>query len=274
MKKIYTLSIFLFFTFLSFSQVSITTLGTAISQDFNSLAISGTSSALPTGWSFLETGTNANTTYAADAGSTVSGNTYSYGSASSSERAFGGLQSGNLVPLIGSSFTNNTSSTITSFTISYTGEQWRLGATSRVDRLDFSYGINATSLTAGTYVAEPSLSFTAPTTSGTVGAIDGNLSTNKTTITFTINNISLPNGSTVWIKWTDFNASGADDGLAIDDFSIIANSNTSPPCAELTVQPSNLVLTATANSVSGSFNLIPGPTSVQNYFVVKACLLP
>ena len=270
MKKIYSLSIFLFFTFSSFSQVSITTLGTAISQDFNSLAISGTSNALPTGWSFLETGTNANTTYAADAGSTVSGNTYSYGSASSLERAFGELQSGSLVPLIGSSFTNNTSSTITSFTISYTGEQWRLGATSRVDRLDFSYGINATSLTAGTYVAEPSLSFTAPTTSGTVGAIDGNSSTNKTTITFTINNISLPNGSTVWIKWTDFNASGADDGLAIDDFSIIANSNTSPACAELTVQPTNLILTATANSVNGSFNLIPGPTSVQNYFVVKS----
>jgi endonuclease I len=270
MKKIYSLVIFLLMTIITYSQISITTLGNAITQDFNTLANSGTSSVLPTGWTFLETGTGANTTYAADAGGTNSGNSYSYGTPASTERAFGGLLSGSVTPLIGASFTNNTLSTITSLAISYTGEQWRLGATGRADRLDFSYGINATSLTAGTYVVEPSLSFTAPTTTGTVGAIDGNLSANRTSVTFTISNISITSGSTFWIKWTDLNANGSDDGLSIDDFSITANPDILPPCAELTEQPTNFVLTATSGSVSGIFDLIQGLTSVQNYFVVKS----
>ena len=252
MKKIYSLSFLLILTFLSFGQISITSLGTAITQDFNSLANTGTSSAVPSGWSFLETGTGSNTIYAADPGSATGGNTYSYGSTSSTERAFGGLQSGSVTPLIGASFTNNTSSTITSLTISYTGEQWRLGTAGRVDRLDFSYGINATSLTAGTYVLAPSLNFTAPTTTGTVGAIDGNLAANKTVISFAITNITINSGSTFWIKWTDFNASGADDGLSIDDFLITANgggADVTPPTVTTLTPADN------ATNVSTNTNL-------------------
>jgi hypothetical protein len=36
------------------------------------------------------------------------GDTYSFGAASNTERAFGGLQSGSLNPTIGAAFTNNT----------------------------------------------------------------------------------------------------------------------------------------------------------------------
>src|SRR5688572_4974003 len=62
------------------------------SQDFNTLVSSGTSSTIPTGWLFLENGSNANTTYAAGTGSGTAGDTYSFGT--TSDRAFGGLQSG------------------------------------------------------------------------------------------------------------------------------------------------------------------------------------
>ena len=117
--------------------VVLTALDVPYVQDFNTLASSGTSSSLPAGWEFVEAGTNANTIYTAGTGSGNAGDTYSFGGAGSIERAFGGLQSGSLIPTIGAVFTNSTDQTITSIDISYTGEQWRLGATGRADRLDF-----------------------------------------------------------------------------------------------------------------------------------------
>jgi hypothetical protein len=140
----------LFITKLS-AQVSITSTAVPYTQNFNTLITSGTSSVLPAGWKLLETGTNANTTLAADAGATATGNTYSYGTGTATDRAFGGLLSGSLTPVMGVQITNNTGSTITSLTISYTGEEWRLGTAARADQLDFQYSLSATSLSTGTW---------------------------------------------------------------------------------------------------------------------------
>ncbi|HTK80986.1 MAG TPA: Ig domain-containing protein, partial [Bacteroidota bacterium] len=202
------------------SSISLSAMNVAYTQDFNSLASTGTSSTLPTGWLMSESGTNANTTYAADIGSTNAGNTYSYGAASNSERALGGLQSGSLNPTLGASFANNTGSTITSLLVTYMGEQWRIGATSRVDRIDFQLSTDAVSLSSGTYTDVDSLDFTAPVTSAALGALDGNSAPNRTSVNYTINGLSIPNGAVFYIRWNDFNATGADDGLAVDDFSI------------------------------------------------------
>ena len=68
------------------------------------------------------------------------------------ERAFGGVQSGALVPFVGALFTNNTGETITSLEIDYIGEQWRLGTLDRVGRLDVQYRLDATSLMTGIWV--------------------------------------------------------------------------------------------------------------------------
>ena len=204
-----------------YSQISLTGSGT-YSEDFNSLANTGTSSTVPSGWAFSESDDNANTTYTGGTGSSNTGDTYSFGATSSTERAFGGLQSGSLVPTIGASFTNNTGATITQIPISYTGEQWRLGTSSRIDadRLDFQYSSDATSLITGTWTDVENLDFTSPITNSTLGALDGNASQNRTSISFTITGLSMSNGSTFWIRWVDFDVSGSDDGLAIDDFSI------------------------------------------------------
>jgi len=89
--------------------VSLTTLGSAYGQDFNTLASTGTANTtVPTGWEFSESGTNANTTYRAGTGSDNTGDTYSFGATSNTERAFGGLRSGSLIPLICAQFTNTT----------------------------------------------------------------------------------------------------------------------------------------------------------------------
>ena len=209
--------------------LTITSPGVPVTEDFSSLATAGTGSVLPAGWSFLETGSAFNTTYTAGTGSATTGDTYSFGSAAlPADRALGLLQSGSLVATIGTIVTNSTGGAITALTISYFGEQWRLGALSRTDRLDFEYSTNASSLSTGTWNSEDQLDFTAPVSTGVVGALDGNLAANRTAVSFTLTGLSLAHGASLWLRWTDFNASGADDGLAIDDFSITAAGATGP----------------------------------------------
>jgi uncharacterized protein len=203
--------------------ISLTTSGSAYAQNFDTLANTGTSSTLPAGWALSESGSAANTTYSAGTGSSTTGDTYSLGATGNTERAFGGLQSGSLIPTIGACFTNDTGETISSLAIAYTGEQWRLGATGRADRIDFQYSLNATSLADGTWVDVNALDFSSPITTGTVGALNGNAAANRTAISSTVGGLSIPGGATFFIRWTDFNASGSDDGLAVDDFSLTPN---------------------------------------------------
>ena len=204
--------------------VILTALDVPYVQDFNTLASSGTSSSLPAGWEFVEAGTNANTIYTAGTGSGNAGDTYSFGGAGSTERAFGGLQSGSLIPSIGAVFTNSTDQTITSIDISYTGEQWRLGATGRADRLDFQYSLDATSLSAGTWIDVDPLDFNSPVTTGSVGALTGA----SAAVSSAISGIAIPPGASFRIRWTDFNAASADDGLSIDDFSVTPHTGGAP----------------------------------------------
>ncbi|HEV2883995.1 MAG TPA: C25 family cysteine peptidase [Pyrinomonadaceae bacterium] len=194
---------------------------TPYSQDFNTLASTGTSSTLPSGWAFSELDTAQNNTYTAGTGSSTTGDTYSFGSASSTDRAFGGLRSGSLVPTVGAVFKNTTGSAITSITISYTGEQWRRGdgASLVADRIDFQLSTDATSLSTGTWTDHDSLDFSSPTLTPT-GAKDGNLVTNRTTLTFTITGLNIANNANFWIRWTDFDVTGSDDGLSVDDFTL------------------------------------------------------
>ena len=203
------------------------------SQSFDTLsntAGSTTNTALPTGWLLTETGGGArdNEQYAVDTGSGNTGDTYSYGSAGSTDRAFGGLRSGTLLPVVGACFTNATGSTISSLAVGYTGEQWRLGTITRADRMDFQYSLDATSLSTGTWVDVDALDFSTPNTAAT-GAKDGNAAGNRTALNNTISSLSIANGATVCLRWNDSDASGADDGLAIDDFTLTPNVSASLP---------------------------------------------
>ncbi len=199
------------------------TTNAAYTQNFDTLASSNTSSSVPVGWAFAESGSAANTTYTAGTGSSATGDTYSFGASGNSERAFGGLQSGTLIPTIGAFFTNNTGRNITELDIRYFGEQWRLGALNRIDRLDFQLAVGLAAnpnLTTGTWVDQNQLDFAAPVTTGTVGALNGNDSPNRTSIAFKITGLTITPGSTFGIRWLDFNASGSDDGLGVDNFSL------------------------------------------------------
>ena len=78
--------------------ISLSAINTAYTQNFDTLASTGSSTLLPADWVISESGTNANSTYTAGTGSSNAGDTYSFGTTGSTERALGGLQSGNLIP--------------------------------------------------------------------------------------------------------------------------------------------------------------------------------
>ena len=209
--------------------------GGTYTQNFDTLsnvAGSTTNTALPTGWLLTEGGGGArdNEQYAVDTGSSTTGDVYSYGAAGSTERAFGALRSGTLIPVIGACFTNNTGGTLTSLQVAYTGEQWRLGTAARTDALNFEYSLDATSLTTGSWTGVAALNFVTPDTA-TTGAKNGNAAATRTALSATIGSLSISNGASFCIRWNDTDASGADDGLAVDDFSLTTAASVSPVLA-------------------------------------------
>ncbi len=110
-------------------------------------------------------------------------------------------------------FKNNTGAVITSVTISYSGETWRVGTAGRPDRLDFQYSLDATSLTNGTWTDFDALDY-ADTSSTTTG---GGSLLQSFSISNTLTGISIANGSAFFFPWKDFDASCSDDGIGIDE---------------------------------------------------------
>ena len=214
-------------TTLSYSQVSLTSLNTAYTQNFDGLANSGTSSTTLNGtlagWYILETGSNSNTTYTAGTGSATAGDTYSFGAASSTERALGSIASSNLLSKYGAQFKNDTGNIIDQLEISYVGEEWRFDparGTTIKDQIAFEYSTDATSLTTGTWTAVTALLYETTNLTGTVGTRNGNDAAYRTSLSNTITGLNIPVGQIFWIRFVDINVSGTDDGLAIDDFSL------------------------------------------------------
>ncbi len=209
---------------------SIAAVNTPFTQNFDVLSADDTAgvraATTPAAWTFDENGTGVNVTYRPSDGSSNTGNagdTYSLGSTGSSDRAFGALASNAVQATLGGYFRNDTGETITTLSIAYTGEQWRLGTADAIaDRLDFAYSTDATTLDSGTWTEVNSLDFTSPTATP-AGPLDGNAVANRTPVGYTIAGLSLAPGATIWLRWVDPNISGNDDSLGIDDFSIIAN---------------------------------------------------
>ena len=222
--------------------LSVTTLGTPITQNFNTLATSGTANAWAddstlSGW-YAQFGTTTNpTTYRADAGGSNTGAIYSWGTGTSTERAFGSVGSGGTTDVYWAlKLTNNTGSDITSLDVSFVGEQWRQGGcvppvgqttcTPEAQTLDFQYQVAAagTITDANTpttnWVDHNPLDFTSPQPGAqTAAAIDGNAAANRTALSSTIT-VTVPNGQEIWLRWRDINHANNDHGLSVDDFSV------------------------------------------------------
>jgi hypothetical protein len=197
-------------------------------QNFDSLISQGKNAAfnLP-GWSVFYP-TDKGQFITADDGSGQSGRIYSYGANGSSDRALGTLRDtslrGSMDPMFGANFQNTGGSAINRLNISYTGEEWRLGAEGRgQDRLQFQYSLNAGSLSSGTWINVPGLDFLTPNLTG-VGAHNGNLAANQTALSSSIGFLNIPVGATFWIRWVDMAlpGGGPEDGLAVDNLTVSA----------------------------------------------------
>lgn len=86
--------------------------------------------------------------------------------------------------------------------------------------------------------------------------------------------LSAFNTANIRIAWVYINpTTTASSRWTIDDVTVYNNAPL-PPCPEPTAQPTNLSLTATAASVSGTFTPNANPTGVVNYLVVRSTVSP
>ncbi len=206
----------------SAAALSLTQFQVPVTENFDTLASSGTSAVLPPGWIFAESGSGANATYVAGTGSSGTGNTYSFGVSGGAERALGAVRSASVATVWGVSLTNATGAVLGGLEVAYVGEQWRFGSTGRADRLDFAYSLDATGLGDGTWADVDALDFVAPVAGGSVGALNGNLAAHRRLMWFTLSGLAVAPGAGLLLRWTDFDAPGADDGLAIDEVVLTA----------------------------------------------------
>src|ERR1043166_4463159 len=220
--------------------VSLNTIGTAVTQNFDTLAstpvntnVAWADDSTLTGWFAQFTAVTSNpTTYRIGTGSDTTGAIYSFGAAGTNavtERAFGSVSSGTPGDIyFAVKLTNNTGTTITGLLISYNGEQWRDGGNVSLatQKLDFQYQVanagtitDANTPTTGWTDYDP-LDFTGPKATATAGALDGNAAANRIAKSALMPTGNVANGQEIWLRWKDINDTGNDHGLAVDDFSV------------------------------------------------------
>lgn len=262
MNKRITLFVMAVCSMLSIAQAQISiTNTTPYTQNFNALPNTGAPTATnpnPADW-YRHAATTGATALTVGNGSANTGGFYSAGdtaAATRSDRALGSLLSSSAKPLyFGAKFVNNTGSTIVSASVSYKCEQWRRGNSNAglKDTLLFDYATGTDSVHLGSWTNVPALTGSSTNTSTTVTNLDGN--TVFSNVSGSITGMVIPNGATFWIRFNDFDANpGADDLLAVDDFSISFTTGTVAACTEPAASVTNVVATATSTTaISGSF---------------------
>lgn len=144
----------------------------------------------------------------------------SVGTAGSAERALSyHTQLATAPTYLGLGFLNQSERELTSFTLSYTPEQWREATNSRSVTVSVQYRVGATLAdlpSASGWTPIAGLDFS--TLNGSVGA--------TLTRSATVADLAIPSGSTLWIRWVFLNtattATNSHDLLAIDNVAFAA----------------------------------------------------
>lgn len=264
-----------FFSIQTRAQVSIPTLGSAYTENFNSTATTmqvGTASALlPPGFKIGPDWATGLTSTGQAAGTTgavfTTGAAYNYANgdnASSTERALGFLSSGSYSSpkSIIFAFTNNTGSTVGSLSLSWNYEKYRSGTR----QTDWFFFHGSTSAAA-----------TAEANGNLVNAADANSTTifnppASTARNVTISSLSIANGATYYLRWTYTGLAGSTSGqgLGIDDFSLTCNGSLSPSVSISGIGPAmgNLLAGSTNNVVyTDTFNVLNAPVTLNQVVV-------
>jgi hypothetical protein len=171
------------------------------------------------------------------AGTASTGAFMSWGTSATTERALGMLSSNTMAAggttdngesYYGARITNNTGVVLDEVSLSFRGEQWRKGGAGVVQNITFDYSLNALSIQdpAATFTDVAALTFGSVDT-GATGALDGNA--NFTLKNGTISGLAWAPGTDLWLRWTDLNDAGNDDGFGIDNLEFSARSTIPEP---------------------------------------------
>jgi hypothetical protein len=180
-----------------------------------------------TGWYAVTNGVSAAEYHATNTnGNNGNPNALKLARASGTSGALGTLRNSSNTGLttFGVQLANNTGSAISSFSVSYLGQQWQ-DNTGGIDSLTFQYSTDATSLTTGSWTTVSALSFSSVVNTNTGTnfvslAPTGSSIAPGSSISSTITGLNVSNGSNIWFRWVDEDISGVDDALTIDDLSI------------------------------------------------------
>ncbi|WP_133256970.1 T9SS type A sorting domain-containing protein [Hymenobacter edaphi] len=166
----------------------------------------------------------------ANDGSVTTAQFYSLGSAGSTDRAIGGLATGQSgTGYAGLRYRNSTGATIKNLAVTYTMEQWYNSGTIDQANFEVHYRTAATSASvydaAGTWVAVPPLNVFAPSTTKPITNQNGNVASNRVTLSYTIPNVNLANGAEIMLRWKySLNNATNGNGLGIDDVTVTPES--------------------------------------------------
>ncbi|MCC5850669.1 MAG: PEP-CTERM sorting domain-containing protein [Verrucomicrobia bacterium] len=203
-------------------------------QDFNTLPTPSTNGTVTDGWDnnvtlpgwyVLSSAGNFSTTrHDSDGDTNVTGSNGSVhamniGPLNDGNRSLGARKRNNTV-YMGVNLQNNTATTLSSFTVQYTGEQWRShgGGTGS---LDFAYSTDATALNNGTWTSVSALDFQLPVDLEDGTVLDGRAAANREVLSASLGSLSLDTNETVWFRWDA--AVGNNGNIAsINDFSVTA----------------------------------------------------
>jgi hypothetical protein len=159
----------------------------------------------------------------------------SLGADRSSDRALGAnANSSAVTTFLGVAFQNSSGSTLDSFTIGYTGEQWRENTNTRTQTMVIEYMIGATAsdltsasgwslVTGSTFASSPTL----PVSSGS-------LLFSSTIAPITVTGLSILDGQSVWFRWkqTLDGINNSEDIIGIDDVSVSFTAAPASPVPE------------------------------------------
>lgn len=128
---------------------------------------------------------------------------------------------------IGFGLSNGTGLTLESFSLAYTGREWR-GYSNSTPVLSFQYKIGGAfdndptnSLSGGAWVDFSALNFSLPVTN-TGAAVNGLVSPNFTLVSNTVTGVSWNTNDVLWLRWRQQNLAGTDAQMAIDDLAFTA----------------------------------------------------
>lgn len=175
-------------------------------------------------------------TISAQTGSSTTGVLGNFSSAqTNSNRSLGwvfanSIGAANTYASIGFGLSNNSGLGFDSFSLSYTGREWR-GYSNTTPVLSFQYKIGGTfdndptnSLT-GSWTDFSSLNFVLPVTNNNA-QVNGLNSPNFTAISNTVTGLTWGTNQVLWLRWRQQNLSGTDAQMALDD--LVFNASGTP----------------------------------------------